>query len=88
MVFFLVRLLMFLAILWLIRRFIAFWTAAAKQKAGKAHDPSPRATSHTVRDPVCGMYMDPRLALRVQDGEEALFFCSDACRQKFLAQPR
>jgi YHS domain-containing protein len=38
-----------------------------------------------VRDPVCGMYLDATLALRVARGGEALYFCSDDCRRKFLA---
>jgi YHS domain-containing protein len=38
-----------------------------------------------VKDPVCGMYMDPRLALRQEEKGELLFFCSEECRQKYMA---
>ena len=37
----------------------------------------------TVKDPVCGMYLDPRLAIRLQHNNGVFFFCSDSCRQKF-----
>jgi len=37
-----------------------------------------------VKDPVCGMYMDSRLALRLEHQSEAIFFCSEECRKEFL----
>jgi YHS domain-containing protein len=37
----------------------------------------------TVKDPVCGMYLDPRLAIRLEHNNGVFFFCSDSCRQKF-----
>jgi hypothetical protein len=43
-----------------------------------------RRTSNTgklVKDPVCGMYVAQETALQ----ERGSFFCSDECRQKFLA---
>lgn len=39
-----------------------------------------------VKDPVCGMYMDPRLAVMADYKQEKHYFCSDACRKKFLAE--
>jgi len=43
--------------------------------------------SDTVKDPVCGMYMDPRLAIRLEFKNGSFYFCSDECRQKFLSKP-
>ena len=42
------------------------------------------ATRGEVKDPVCGMYMDPRLAIRHSGKEGDVFFCSDECRQRYL----
>jgi YHS domain-containing protein len=37
-----------------------------------------------VKDPVCGMYMDSRLAIRVESRKEAFYFCSEECKNKYL----
>ena len=39
-----------------------------------------------IQDPVCGTYVLPGKALELSRGRETLFFCSDACRQKYLAK--
>jgi YHS domain-containing protein len=36
-----------------------------------------------VKDPVCGMYMDPRLAIRLPNRKGDIFFCSEACRRRY-----
>lgn len=41
-----------------------------------------------IRDPVCLMTLDPRkAAAMVEYKGQTYYFCSDGCRQKFLAQP-
>jgi membrane fusion protein, copper/silver efflux system len=44
-----------------------------------------------VLDPVCGMHVDPREAGKAgrtaAHGEHAFFFCSDNCKQQFVAEP-
>ncbi len=39
-----------------------------------------------VKDPVCGMYMDPRLAIRVQKWNGDLYFCSEECRNAYFSR--
>ncbi len=47
-----------------------------------------RETSATVRDPVCGMTVDPSRTLHHADhAGTAYHFCSGGCRTKFLADP-
>jgi YHS domain-containing protein len=41
----------------------------------------------TAIDPVCGMEVDTDKAIRVQHGDHTHYFCSEACRDKFLADP-
>jgi YHS domain-containing protein len=36
-----------------------------------------------VRDPVCGTFVLPDRALMIGDGRDRVYFCSDACRDKF-----
>src|SRR5450432_3764366 len=39
----------------------------------------------TVRDPICGMVVDPKDAAAVAErGGETFYFCSEHCRQKFV----
>jgi YHS domain-containing protein len=42
-------------------------------------DSQTNETTLTVKDPVCGMYMDPRLA--IQSGGQ--YFCSEECRRRY-----
>jgi uncharacterized membrane protein YraQ (UPF0718 family)/YHS domain-containing protein len=44
-------------------------------------------TRRGVTDPVCGMKVDRTKALTAQQGGTTRFFCSEHCRQKFLANP-
>jgi P-type Cu+ transporter len=42
----------------------------------------------SVRDPVCGMHIDPATAAASEQHEEITYwFCSQACREQFLADP-
>ncbi len=40
-----------------------------------------------TNDPVCGMIVDKATSLHVEREGEQFYFCSDHCRQKFLAAP-
>ena len=72
----------FLGVLWMLRRILAFFLGKAVRPSPP--DPGKMAPTNTVKDPVCGMYMDPRLAVPLQHKGEELFFCSEECRQKYL----
>jgi YHS domain-containing protein len=39
-----------------------------------------------VRDPVCGTFVVPERAVTLADGRARVFFCSDACRDKYRAR--
>jgi len=46
------------------------------------------ATPKTVRDPVCGMEIDPGAAAGQSNyNGRTYFFCADVCKQKFDARP-
>lgn len=40
-----------------------------------------------ITDPVCGMEIDKSTAVQGNYGGEEYYFCSPACREKFLAAP-
>jgi uncharacterized protein len=43
-----------------------------------------QAIDEMVKDPVCGVYVPKRDALRVSSGGETLYFCSPKCRERYL----
>ncbi|PKM09361.1 MAG: copper-translocating P-type ATPase [Gammaproteobacteria bacterium HGW-Gammaproteobacteria-4] len=48
----------------------------------------PPATGTTVRDPVCGMAVDPATSThRAEHHDTAYYFCSARCRERFVAEP-
>lgn len=83
----LTRLLIFISALWLVRRLLGaiFGGSRTHRDTAARNGASARAGQKMVKDPVCGMYMDPRLALHVENSDGSFFFCSDECRRRFLA---
>jgi P-type Cu+ transporter len=56
--------------------------------AGHAHADGSPAVGNGVRDPVCGMTVDPhKTAYRHQHAGHMHYFCSAGCRDKFAADP-
>jgi Cu+-exporting ATPase len=52
------------------------------------HGAMPQASSHAVKDPVCGMDVDPHTAAHKADhAGRSYYFCSAGCRAKFVADP-
>lgn len=45
-----------------------------------------KESKSVTKDPVCGMTVDKANALHAEREGKTFYFCSDHCRQKFLAQ--
>jgi len=65
---------------------------ARHQAHAHGHGPAGQSTaapvSDAVKDPVCGMTVDPaRTQHRTDHAGKTYFFCSDRCRSKFIADP-
>ncbi|MBB2955251.1 Cu+-exporting ATPase [Bifidobacterium commune] len=59
-----------------------------KKKEGSAMDMNMNASANTVKDPVCGMMIDPKTAAASQDyNGKTYYFCSDNCAKSFAADP-
>jgi len=83
-----VRFLLFIATFWFIQRILSFvFRFNLKKPNSVPPGTGASVSSNTVKDPICGMYMDPRLAIHVEKGKESFFFCSEECRRKFLSIP-
>ncbi len=86
---FFLRFLIIIVALWFLRRFLAMLVGEPRRSQQPPRGRKTAALNQMVKDPVCGMYMDPRLAVEVQSqGGGHFYFCSAECRQKFLAEPR
>jgi uncharacterized protein len=80
------RIFIFAFIFWLLKYCLAYLSRRQKQ-AGTNYGPK-TVTGKTVKDPVCGMYMDPKLALPLEAGRETYYFCSEDCKNKYIEQSR
>ncbi len=41
-----------------------------------------------VRDPICGIHVAEVLAIPLRTGRETIYFCSQACRERYLTETR
>ena len=78
----LLRLIFFTIAVYLVRRLFA--SLLGNRKRPEAVNDSAMPSNQMVKDPVCGMYMDSRLAVRLENRNETLYFCSEKCRSKYL----
>jgi uncharacterized protein len=65
------------------------WFFIGQKKSPKATETGANpgnSASHMVKDPMCGMYMDARLAIRMDSRSEAVYFCSEECKTKYMDQ--
>jgi YHS domain-containing protein len=67
--------------------------AAPAQKAsrggrGERGGHSEKTVAKLVRDPQCGTYVAENTAIAASHGGQTLHFCSERCRDEYLASPR
>jgi YHS domain-containing protein len=79
---FILRILLFVSAIWIVRRFLALFMGTAQRPIRK--NTTKDAANYMVKDPVCGMYMDSRIALRLENGKATTYFCSEECKKRFL----
>jgi uncharacterized protein len=76
-----IRILLFVLAIWLILRLLV---KVLVNKPDRAPRKSSDSGEKMVKDPVCGMYMDPRLAVKYEIKNGIFYFCSEECKNKFL----
>ena len=74
------RLLLAVLIVRLIWKFLAGVAAGVGEQ--RPHGAKPGVA--LVRDPVCGVYIEPSRALSARSGQTTHYFCSQECRRSFL----
>jgi len=79
-----IRILALALIVWLIRSVLmSIQKGFGKTSPKKTHE---KETSVMVKDPVCGMYMDSRLAIRLDRRDKTVYFCSEKCKSEYLSE--
>jgi len=68
-----------------------FWRIVGSFAEGltgrELHPPAPPQHGvQMVRDPICGTFLLPEHAMTLVDGRTRVFFCSEACRDKYRAK--
>jgi YHS domain-containing protein len=81
MTYIMVRLLLFILILYVLRRFLAALMGVKSRPSPGVNVPN--ESNQMVKDPVCGMYLDSRLAVRMENRKGTFYFCSEGCKDKF-----
>lgn len=80
----LILLIIFFVVRFLKKSLQAKATGRVEPGAAKGSQPE-RKGEEMVLDPVCNSYIPLSSALKVNDGGRTEYFCTDACRDKFLA---
>jgi YHS domain-containing protein len=62
--------------------------SSSRGERGGRGVPSEKTVAKLVRDPQCGTYVAENTAIAARHGGEVLHFCSERCRDEYLASPR
>ena len=82
------RFLLFVSAIWIVQRALGFlFRTPSKGPRPESQQANGPGTNKMVKDPVCGMYLDPRLAVSFKNRNETIYFCSEECLRKFKENP-
>lgn len=80
------RLLIIAALAYLAYRWLKSWTVTQSPSRRPTVDEAVGPIDDVmVKDPFCEAYFPKRSGVRIRRGGEDVFFCSEACRDQFLA---
>ena len=80
----LIRLIWYAFLAYLIYAVIRFFSRSGQKTQPRPAAKSGREAGLMVRDEVCNTYLPREDAVREVQGGKELFFCSQACRKKYL----
>ncbi len=79
------RTLVYLLLIYLVYRAIKSWLAKNISAPGPRHAPGGSIDDVMVKDPYCNVYIPKREGIELFHQGKHHYFCSSACRDKFLA---
>ncbi len=77
------RTLIYIILIFLLYRVVRAFLFPQKTHVPQKNKPVPQGDEMAL-DPVCQSYYPKAEALRVKNGNETTYFCSEECREKFL----
>jgi YHS domain-containing protein len=80
---------LFLALRAILRQFLGGYRSSRGGSSGASRPSRPSSTTaigELKKDPVCGTYVSTAGSLSQTVGGSPIYFCSKACRDKFLAR--
>jgi YHS domain-containing protein len=83
-----VRVILFMLLVFVVSRAVwrLFDGIVEGASSGRSRNRAPERGVAMARDPVCGTFVLPSKAVTLVDGRSRLYFCSDACRDKYRAR--
>ena len=82
----LLLLLLVVAVFWWVGRLFAALRKQQEVPQGRRRETAPPTEGTMVRDRVCNTFLPRSRALSAHAGGEEHFFCSERCKQEFLAR--
>lgn len=79
------KLLILVLIGYLAYRFLKSWILTNSQQSTVQGSTAEKIDDDMVKDPYCGVYFAKRDGVVLTHQGEDIFFCSEACREKFTA---
>ncbi len=78
------RLLIVLLLLTVLRWALGYIFGSGPRKVRTSGQPRiPKSSKHMVKDPQCGMYLAPELAVEMRSAGGSLYFCSRECQENY-----
>ena len=77
-----VRVILWVVLIGLLVRALSGLARGVLEGAGYSRTPD-RPSLPLVRDPMCGVFVDPRRALTSGSGAATTYFCSEKCRRSW-----
>ena len=61
------------------------FSQSTPQRSGSSRPTRNIRTGKLIKDPVCGTYVTAEQSISTTSNSEVFYFCSEECREKFLA---
>ncbi len=82
------KLLILVLIGYLAYRALKSWVLNSSQQRTMQGNAAGEINDDMVKDPYCGMYFAKRDGVLLRHQGEDIYFCSEACRDKYSSEPR
>lgn len=79
-----IRLIIFIIVIYFAYRGVRSWIRQLGMNETASDRDRPEIDDEMVQDPHCGTYVPRRDAIHTRVGGESLYFCSEACKNRYI----